>query len=156
MLPQLLWIADLLTRLLFGTHITGMTSYMFDSRLPLFVRGLSLFHGWLPLVLLWLLMRLGYDRRALAAQSAFGVALLLVCFFLAPAPPPPLNHPGAAVNINYVYGFDDGRAQTWMAPGAWLSLLTTFIVVGLYLPAHFGLQRVFTKAAAPAMVAVGV
>ena len=25
-----------------------MTSYMFDPKLPLFVRGLSSFHGWLP------------------------------------------------------------------------------------------------------------
>ena len=47
-IPQLLWVADLLT----GSHITGMTSYMFDPKLPIFVRALSLFHGWLPFVLL--------------------------------------------------------------------------------------------------------
>src|SRR4051812_41389179 len=43
-LPQLLWCLDFLT----GARITGMTSYMFDPARPLYLRGLSLFHGWLP------------------------------------------------------------------------------------------------------------
>jgi hypothetical protein len=59
-LPQFLWVLDFLT----GARITGMTSYMFDPELPLFVRGLSSFHGWLPFLLLWMVWRLGYDRRA--------------------------------------------------------------------------------------------
>ena len=36
--PQLLWVVDLLV----GARITGMTSYMFDSKLPVFVRALIL------------------------------------------------------------------------------------------------------------------
>lgn len=147
-LPQMLWIADLLSRLV-GVPVTGqtgMTAYMFDSRIPLFVRGLSLFHGWLPLVQLWLMTRLGYDRRAFLAQSAFGVTLLLACFLLAPAPPAPLAHPSAAVNINYVYGPSDVHTQSWVAPIAWFGLLTTFVVVCLYLPAHMGLQKLFAEA----------
>ena len=46
-IPQFLWCLDFLT----GARITGMTSYMFDPKLPLFVRGLSSFHGWLPFLL---------------------------------------------------------------------------------------------------------
>ena len=46
-IPQFLWCLDFLT----GSRITGMTSYMFDPKLPLFVRGLSSFHGWLPFLL---------------------------------------------------------------------------------------------------------
>ena len=34
-LPQLLWVFDLLT----GARITGMTSYMFNAKLPIFVRA---------------------------------------------------------------------------------------------------------------------
>ncbi len=63
-LPQMLWVVDLLCRLVAGVHVTGVTNYMFEGSLPLFLRGLSLFHGWLPFVLLWLLSRLGYDRGA--------------------------------------------------------------------------------------------
>jgi hypothetical protein len=150
-LPQMLWIADLLSRLV-GVPITGqagMTSYMFDSHIPLFVRGLSLFHGWLPLVLLWLPMRLGYDRRAFMAQTAFGVTLLVACYGFAPAPPASLGRPSAAVNINYVYGLNNAHAQSSMAPGVWFSLLTTFVVLGLYLPTHLALRKVFATAMTP-------
>ena len=99
-LPQLLWVADFLT----GSRITTMTSYMFDPKLPLFVRGLSGFHGWLPFLLIWGVWRLGYDRRAFAIWTAISTVVLLVCYFLAPAPPAPASNPNLAVNINYVYG----------------------------------------------------
>jgi len=41
-----------------GVSLPEPDRYMFDSHLPLFTRGLSLFHGWLPLLLVWLLFRL--------------------------------------------------------------------------------------------------
>jgi hypothetical protein len=50
LLPQCLWLADFGSNLL-GIHLLGLTGYMFDRHLPLFTRGLSLFHGWLPLLL---------------------------------------------------------------------------------------------------------
>ena len=115
-LPQMLWVIDLLCRLVAGVHVTGVTNYMFEGSLPLFLRGLSLFHGWLPFVLLWLLSRLGYERRALPLQTLAAVIVLLISYLLAPAPPPPPSHSNWAVNINYVYGLDDKHPQTWMAP----------------------------------------
>src|SRR6266498_4712168 len=56
-LPQMLWVVDLLCRLIAGVHVTGVTGYMLDPSIPLFLRGLSSFHGWLPLFLLSLLSR---------------------------------------------------------------------------------------------------
>src|SRR5215207_9494528 len=47
-----------------GIPITGMTAYMFNPELTLFTRGLSFFHCWLPFFLVWVVWRLGYDRRA--------------------------------------------------------------------------------------------
>ena len=145
-LMQMLWVFDFTARAVTGTHITGITAYMFNGGIPLFVRGLSLFHGWLPFLLLWLLMRLGYDRRAIWAQSALAVGVLLVCYFLAPAPPPLAGRPNAAVNINYVYGFDDKHPQTLMAPQLWFGLLMSFTLVGLYLPAHACFRKLFAEA----------
>jgi hypothetical protein len=145
-LMQMLWVVDFVARLVTGLHITGITGYMFNSGIPLFVRGLSLFHGWLPFLLLWLVVRLGYDRRALGAQSVFAIVVLLVCFFLAPAPPPRAGWTNAAVNINYVYGFDDAHPQAWMAPGLWFSLLTTVNLVCFYLPTHACLRKWFPLA----------
>ena len=60
LLPQAIWLADYAGNLL-SYHGLGLTSYMFDSRLSRFTRALSLFHVWLPLLLIWLLFRVGYD-----------------------------------------------------------------------------------------------
>ena len=147
LLPQTLWVIDFGVRLLAGVSVIGMTAYMFNPGIPLFVRALSSFHGWLPFLLLWLVARLGYDRRALVAQSAFGVAVLLVCYFLAPGPPPSVSRPNAAVNINYVYGLHDTQPQSWMAPGLWFSLMVAFSLVCLYIPTHAGLRKLFAEPA---------
>jgi hypothetical protein len=83
LLPQCLWLADFGSNF-FGFHFLNLTSYMFDSHLPLFTRGLSLFHGWLPLLLVWLLFRLGYDKRALSAWTVVAAGLMLICYFFTP------------------------------------------------------------------------
>jgi hypothetical protein len=124
-------------------------SYMFDPKYPLFVRGLSLFHGWLPFLLLWLVWRLGYDRRAFLAQTVLTWALLLACFFVAPAPPAPLENSNAAVNINYVHGLSYEKAQTWMHPWLWLAGLLIGLPVCLYLPTHLVLGKVFPRRKPP-------
>ncbi len=92
LLPQTLWMVDFLGGLC-GMHVVGMTAYMFDTGIPLFTRALSLFHFWLPLLLLWIIWRLGYDRRAFRAWTALAWALLLVGYFLMPAPPAPPENP---------------------------------------------------------------
>jgi hypothetical protein len=38
----------------------GVSVVAFDPRIPLLARGRSLYHGWLPLLLLFLLQRLGH------------------------------------------------------------------------------------------------
>jgi len=142
-IPQLLWVVDFLCRLIAGVDITGVTSYMLDSSIPLFLRALSLFHGWLPFFLLWLLSRLGYDRRALGLQSVVAIVVILISYLFAPAPPPSPSHPNWAVNLNYVYGLDDKHPQTMMAPWLWLLSLMAVTVIAIYLPTHFVLRRVF-------------
>ena len=143
MVPQMLWVVDFLCRLLAGVHITGVTRYMFDSNIPLFLRGLSLFHGWLPFALLWLVSRLSYDRRALGRQSVVAIIVLLISYIFAPPPPPSTSNPNWAVNINYVYGIDDNHAQTVMAPGLWLVCVMAVNLIVFYLPTHFVLRRFF-------------
>lgn len=135
LVPQLLWIADLLVHLT-GFPLLGMTDYMFNHDSPLFLRLLSLFHVWLPVLLLWLVPRLGYDPRAFWAWTAFGTVLLLISFFLLPAPPAPVTDPGLPVNVNLVYGFSDARPQQVMPPLAYLGLLVIAMPVLCYLPAH--------------------
>ena len=142
---QTLWVVDLLFLVIGGVEITGVTSYMLNSSIPLYLRGLSLFHGWLPFFLLWLLARLGYDPRALAVQTAAGIAILLICYLFAPAPPPPADDPNHAVNINYVYGFRDSHPQTLMSPWLWLASLIAAHIFLLYIPTHVVLARLFAN-----------
>lgn len=147
LLPQAIWMVSFIAGL-FGLRITGMTSYMFNADIPLFTRGLSLFHFWLPLVILWLLARLGYDRRAFWAWTVLAWGLMLVCYFFMPAPPAPPGQPNLPVNIDYVYGLSDKAPQTWMPPGVYLAVLMVGLPLCVYLPTHLVLRRVFRKPAA--------
>jgi hypothetical protein len=142
LIPQAVWMVDFLAGLC-RVRVLGMTDYMFSPTIPLFTRGLSLFHFWLPLFLIWLIWRLGYDRRALKVWTALAWALMLVCYFLMPAPPAPADNPNLPVNINYVYGLSDNGPQTWMPPLAYLGVLMVGLPVCVYLPTHAVLSRLF-------------
>jgi hypothetical protein len=146
--PQMLWVLDLLARIVAGIEITGVTAYMLEPSIPLYLRSLSLFHGWLPFFLLWLLWRLGYDRRAFVLQSAVAVVVILVSYVLAPAPPPSPLDPNHAVNINYVYGFTDQQPQTLMAPRLWVLAVVALNIIAFYIPTHWVLARAFGYAKA--------
>ena len=70
------WMLDLAWRAATGRHLIGGTEYMWDPAYPGWVRALSLFHVLLPVTLLYALRRVGYDRRALALQTAIAAAVL--------------------------------------------------------------------------------
>ncbi len=55
-LAQVLWQVDFLG-VLFGFEVLGLTDYMFDAKKDLFLRALSFFHFWLPLLLLYAVWR---------------------------------------------------------------------------------------------------
>lgn len=149
LVPQAVWMADFLGTAA-GRPLVGMTAYMFNENLSLFTRGLSFFHFWLPLVLLALLYRLGYDRRGFWVWAGLAWVLMPVCYFLLPAPPAPADNPNIPVNVNYVYGMSDDAAQTWMPPLAWLGLLMAGLPLLVYLPTHLVLKRVFAPPRDPA------
>ncbi|MHC1999644.1 hypothetical protein ACYQR9_04300 [Methylobacterium sp. CM6241] len=142
--PQLLWVVDFLAEL-GGVSLTGMTAYMVKAGNPLFLRGLSLFHGWLPFLLVYLVWRLGYDRRAWAAWSGLAVAVLFVCFFLMPGPRPDAGLD--PVNINYVWGMSDAVAQTMMPAWAWFASLLVVIPLVLCGTTHLVLRRLMSAPA---------
>jgi hypothetical protein len=136
--PQLLWAVDF-TLGLVGAPLTGLTDYMFNPTVPLLLRGLSLFHGWLPFLLVYLVYRLGYDRRAFAAWTALAWALMLISFFFLPGPRPDAGL--TPVNVDYVFGLSDSAPQRWMPAWAWLALLMAGLPAALFAPAHVALAR---------------
>jgi hypothetical protein len=146
LVPQFFWCVDFGGELL-GFHLTGMTSYMFDAHRSLFLRGLSLFHGWLPFLLCYLVFRLGYDRRALKMWTGMACGLCLAAFFLLPPAGAILADPKWPRNINYVFGLDDAHPQTWMPPGLYLVVWMLALFTLAYVPTHFALSKL---TAAPA------
>lgn len=136
--PQTIWVLDFGVNLA-GVSLIGMTDYMFKHENSLFLRGLSLFHGWLPFLLVYLVWRLGYDRRSFRAWTAMTWALLPLCFFFLPPPDP--NAGLKPVNLNYVWGPSDAAAQTWVPSYVWLAGLMAGLPLLLYLPVHLVLSR---------------
>ena len=140
LVPQFFWCVDFGGELL-GLHVSGMTSYMFDAHSSLFLRGLSLFHGWLPFLLCYLVFRLGYDRRALKAWTGLACGLSLVAFFLLPPAGAILTDPKLPRNVNYVFGLDDAHPQTWISPGLYLVVWILALFTLAFLPAHLVLAK---------------
>lgn len=136
---QALWMVDFIGHIM-GFSVIGMTKYMFDTATPLYLRGFSLFHGWLPLLLLWLVHRLGYHVLALPAWTILATVLMLISYFCLPAPPAPPQHPLEPVNVNLVYGLTDAHPQTAMPPLVYLLLLVIGLPLLCYLPSHVFLR----------------
>lgn len=129
---ELFWNLSFFAQLLSGKHLSGLTDYMFDASRSRFMRGLSLFHVALPPLIVWLVWRLGYDRRALVAATV----LAWVVF--------PLTRAATkrAHNINWVFGV--GSPPRPLMPGpAWLTLLMVGVPVVIYVPTHLLLAALF-------------
>ncbi|MDQ2772659.1 MAG: hypothetical protein M3Y54_19410 [Bacteroidota bacterium] len=146
LVPQALWCLDFVSELL-GLHLVGLTGYMFDANRSLFLRGLSFFHGWLPFLLVFLVKRLGYDRRALLGWTGLGWGLCLVAYFCLPPAGTVLADAKIPVNINYVFGFDDAHPQSWLPAPAYLLAWMSGLFLAFYLPTHLLLRRLYGRPA---------
>ena len=132
LLPEILWNVDFAGRLLLRRRITGLTDYMFEPERPKLLRGLSLFHVPLPLVLLWLLYAYGYDAGlALAGACVLG-GIVLAASRLVGAP---------EKNINWTYGLGPrpSRLPGWL----YVSLLYAGFVALVFVPTDLVLRHLF-------------
>ena len=84
LLVQSLFAVDLAGMLVIGRHPIGGTDFMFDFHVPLMVRLMSLFHIVTPVLLLWAIARLGYDRRGWKLQVLTTCVVVPICFLWRP------------------------------------------------------------------------
>ena len=129
---EALWNLDFFFRFSTGKSLIGLSAYMFDPKIPSFIRGLSCFHIVLPLLLLWALHRLGYDQRALIWQTLVALVVL------------PLSYVASnpQENVNWVYGF--GQNPQRILPGPlFVILLMLLFPLAVYLPTHILFARIF-------------
>ena len=134
----LLWAVDVTARLATGRHLFGGTEYMWDARVPLLVRLLSLFHLFLPLVLVAALRRTGYDRRGLWLQLALMVPLMVASRLLA-----------AGKNLNFALVDPLLHRQWGPVPLHLLAMLVGTALVA-FLPTHLLLARLLPATSSPA------
>jgi hypothetical protein len=127
---ELAWTVDFLT----GARLLRITNYMFDQRLPLWIRGVSLFHLALPPTLIWFLYRFGYDARALWFQLALTAIVLTLTFAL--------TRPQD--NINWVFGPRD-KPQHTLPPLAYFALALLVQAALVIFPMHLLMNGLFGR-----------
>jgi hypothetical protein len=131
LVPGIAWNIGFFGRLVSGRRMGGIVDYMFDPQRPLHLRAISLFHLPLPVLLLWMVARLGYDQRALPLAVAIGTAVLLFSRLL--------TRPER--NVNWVFG--PVQQRKLVHPLIFLGFLMLAIPVLFHLPAHLLLQHWF-------------
>ena len=130
-----LWNIDFFFQLATGKSWIGLSAYMFDPKIPLFIRGLSCFHIVLPLILLWGVQRLGYDGRAFLWQTIVALVVLPLSYLA--------GNPHE--NVNWVYGFGHSPQKVMPAPLFVILLMVLFPLI-IYLPTHLLFVRIFRAA----------
>ena len=131
--PELLWNFDYAGRLLLRRRITGLTDYMFEPERPLLLRGLSLFHVPLPLVLLWMIAAYGYDASVGLPGAILLAAVVLPWSRWVSTPDK---------NINWTYGLSSRRVS-WPAP-VYVGVLFVGFVLFVFIPTDWLLRRLLT------------
>jgi len=132
----LFWSIDIAWRLVTGRFLVGGTEYMWDTRVPIWVRLLSTFHIGLPVALLWAMRKIGYDRRALALQAAIAAGLFVASRFLP-----------SGFNMNYAYQ-DPLFHRSWGPAPVHLAVIFVGAVALVYWPTHLLLSWLFPAASA--------
>lgn len=132
LIPELIWSIGFIAGITAGRPLLGLADYMFDARIPRFLRALSLFHLFLPPLLLCLVYRLGYNDNALILQCLLAWIVLPLSYLL--------TRPEE--NINWVRGLF-GKPQQKMPPLLYLGLLMIGFPLLIYLPSHLLLRLLF-------------
>jgi hypothetical protein len=130
----LVWTLDLLLALATGGRTASFTAYMFNPELPLLARISSLYHVGLPVFVLWLLGRCGYDSRGVWLQCLLGGLAVLAGWRL--------TDPHR--NINWVHQ-PFGVEQVWLPDLAFVTLLLVLFPLLIYLPGHYLVRAVLRR-----------
>jgi hypothetical protein len=134
LLPETIWLVSFVSGAIAKQHsLTTLAKYMFDARIPFYLRALSgAFHLALPPGALWLVYRYGYDDRALLAQTLLAWLVLPATLWLAPP----------EKNVNWVRGFGHPPRRSLPLP-LHFGLVMVAAPLLIYLPTHLLLEHWF-------------
>lgn len=131
---EVYWNLVFLVRLTTGVEIGEITDYILDPGLPLLLRALSLFHVALPVIWIGMLLRWGYDRRALWLQTMLFWGVVLGTYALT----------DIGQNINWVF-LPARLGLSWLPESAWLLAYLLLVPILIYLPLHCALARLLPR-----------
>lgn len=134
LLLELAWNIDYAWHLLTGRQLLGLSAYMFDESKSLFLRGLSLFHMALPVLVVWLLQLWSYEPQALYWQTALAWLVLPLTYCCT----------NPQENVNWVFG-PGNKPQHRFPPLLYLAATMLFFPVAVYLPSHLLLLWLFGR-----------
>lgn len=125
---QTIYTLDLVGALFAPHHSFGGVDYMFDPRLALAVRLLSLFHVVTPPLLVWAIWRVGYDPRGWKLQTLMTWIVIPINYSWRPQD-----------DVNWARGLFF-HEQHVMPGWAYLLLYLTVVPLCVYFPTHMTLR----------------
>jgi hypothetical protein len=100
---------------------------------PILFRILPLFHIFLPIIIIYMLKKLGYDKRAIWYQSIFGILVLCIAHMATTKPQ----------NIDWTYAFNNSPYTN--LPQPWNFIIVILLFMLFYQFSHFLLSKYCKK-----------
>lgn len=123
---EIMWVIGLVS----GGAFFGIAAYMYDDTLALWLRLLSLFHFPMIIAVIYMMMKLGYDKRALIPQIILSVVVVLMT--------QRLDDTGEHINMATR---PDGLAD-YITEARYEQLMPFVLVFGVIIPMHFLLKKI--------------
>ncbi len=121
----LFWTPDFLLGAASGGAWAAFTEYMFNPERPFLARATSLYHIFLPILILWALHRIGYDHRGPWLQTALAVVVLPATWLFTEA----------ERNVNWLTE-PAGVEQVWMSDPVFVLVMLVLYPLLLFWPGH--------------------
>lgn len=121
----LVWVLDFIPAIASGGATATVTAYMFNPDYPLPTRIASIYHVFLPALILTVLHHRGYDRRGVWLQCVIG-GLAVIGSWLFTDEERNINWVAAPFHVE----------QVWMPDAAWVVVMLVLYPLVLYFPGH--------------------
>lgn len=124
---ETLWMLSFIT----GGAFLGMADYMFDENLPLWLRGLSLFHFPMPAAIIIMIKRFGYDRRALYPQILLSIIVIILTHIFTKK----------VDNVNMIFPIKE--LENFISQSVYSFAMPIVLVTCVIIPMHIFLKKYF-------------
>jgi hypothetical protein len=124
---EIIWLISFIT----GGSFLGIAAYMFDPNLPLWLRGLSLFHFPMPAVIIYMIWSFGYDKRALYPQIALSLIVIVMTHLFTLK----------SKNVNLV--FPPAGIENIIPEHVYVYLMPILLIGVVIMPMHFILKKYY-------------